>query len=107
MGLREMKYNCSSCGAELPANTICSCLFSPEGIWGGKDKIISSALDKQEGGNHYKNYAIQPVEFCQKNKLTYCESNVIKYVTRHRDKNGVDDINKAIHYLELLKELEY
>ena len=51
--------------------------------------------------------AIQPVEFCQKNKLTFCESSVIKYVCRHREKKGVEDIRKAIHFLELLIELEY
>ena len=66
-----------------------------------------SALDKQEGGNHYKDLPIQPVEFCQKNQLNYCESNVIKYVCRHRNKNGKQDIDKAIHYLELLRDIEY
>ncbi len=65
------------------------------------------ALDKQVGGNHYKNYAIQPIEYCQKNELNYCESNVIKYVTRHKHKNGKDDLLKAIHNIELLIELEY
>lgn len=66
-----------------------------------------SAFDKQEGGSHYKEFEIQPIEFCQKNKLGACETNVIKYVCRHKRKNGVEDINKAIHYLELLKEIEY
>ena len=65
------------------------------------------ALEKQISGSHYKNYAVQPVEFCQKNKLNYCESAVIKYVCRHKDKNGKEDILKAIHYLELLLEIEY
>lgn len=51
--------------------------------------------------------AIQPVEFCQKNGLNYCESNVVKYVCRHRSKNGRQDIEKAIHYLQLLLEMEY
>lgn len=65
------------------------------------------ATDKQVGGDHYKQLAIQPVEFIQKNGLKYCEANAIKYICRHRSKNGVQDIDKAIHYLELLKELEY
>ena len=65
------------------------------------------ALDKQVGGNHYKNYAIQPIEYCQKNELNYCESNIIKYVTRHKHKNGKADLLKAIHNIELLIELEY
>lgn len=67
----------------------------------------TTALDTQVGGGHYKELAIQPVEFCQKNKIPYCESNVIKYVTRHRFKNGREDIKKAIHYLELLLQMEY
>lgn len=67
----------------------------------------NEALKKQVGGQHYKNLAIQPAEYCQKNRLSYCESSVIQYVTRHREKNGAEDIKKAIHCLELLLELEY
>ena len=71
------------------------------------EKTDRAALDMQEGGDHYKTMVIQPVEFCQKNRLPYIESNVIKYVCRHGSKNGKEDIKKAIHYLELLLELEY
>lgn len=67
----------------------------------------SPALATQIGGGHYKNLAIQPVEYCQRNALPFCESSVIKYVTRHRSKNGRQDIEKAIHFLNLLLELEY
>ena len=66
-----------------------------------------SALEQQAGGSHYKDLAIQPIEYCQKNRLDYGESNVIKYVTRHRTKNGVEDIDKAIHMLLLIRELVY
>ena len=66
-----------------------------------------SALDKQESGTHYKDKTIQPVVYILANNLGFCEGNVIKYVTRHKDKNGAADIKKAIHYLELLLELEY
>jgi hypothetical protein len=66
-----------------------------------------SALDKQEGGSHYKDMAIQPVEFITKNNISFLEGNVIKYVCRHANKNGKQDIEKAIHYLELIKELHY
>jgi len=66
-----------------------------------------SAKDKQIGGQHYKSYAIQPVEFCQKNNLNAIESAIIKYAVRHRDKNGREDVEKIIHYAELLLELEY
>jgi hypothetical protein len=66
-----------------------------------------SALDTQEGGSHYKDMLIQPVEFIVKNNLSFLEGNVIKYTCRHRSKNGIEDLNKAIHYLELAKELYY
>jgi hypothetical protein len=66
-----------------------------------------SALDTQVQGTHYKDMLIQPVEFIVKNNLAFLEANVIKYVCRHRNKNGIEDLNKAIHYLELAKELYY
>ena len=66
-----------------------------------------SVLDKQEGGNHYKDLAIQPVEYIVKNELGYLEGNVIKYVTRHHKKKGAEDIRKAIHYLQMILELQY
>jgi hypothetical protein len=65
-----------------------------------------SALEKQEGGNHYKDYSIQPIEYIHANNIPFAEGSVIKYVTRWRDKNGVADLKKAIHFLELLIELE-
>lgn len=65
-----------------------------------------SAFNEQEGGNHYKDFAIQPAEFIQKNGLRWCEGNVIKYVSRHRKKNGIEDLKKARHYLDLLIEME-
>lgn len=66
-----------------------------------------SAKDSQIGGDHYRHMPIQLTEFCQRNQLNFCESNVIKYVCRHRQKHGREDILKAIHYLELLLEFEY
>lgn len=66
-----------------------------------------SALDKQVSGNHYKDCKIQPIEYIQANGLSYLEGNVIKYTTRHSKKNGRADIEKAIHYLELILEMEY
>jgi hypothetical protein len=66
-----------------------------------------TALSKQEGGNHYKGCKIQPVEYIRANNIPYLEANVIKYVTRHRNKNGKQDILKAIHYLEMILEMDY
>jgi hypothetical protein len=66
-----------------------------------------SAFKKQVDGGHYKDMAIQPTEYCQKNRLNFCESAVIKYVSRHQAKGGRKDIEKAIHFLEMLLEMEY
>ena len=64
------------------------------------------ALSKQVAGNHYKDQPIQPVEYIHANAIGYFEGNVIKYVTRWRKKNGIADLEKAKHYIELLIELE-
>lgn len=64
-----------------------------------------SALDVQEGGDHYKKLAIQPVVYITANNLPFIEGCVIKYVTRWRDKGGVADLKKAQHFLDLLIEL--
>jgi hypothetical protein len=65
-----------------------------------------SALDVQVAGDHYKKLAIQPVQYIHANGIGYFEGNVIKYVSRWRDKNGLADLEKAKHYIELLIELE-
>jgi hypothetical protein len=57
---------------------------------------------KQVGGNHYKKYKIQPIEFIIKNNIGFVEGNIIKYVLRFKEKGGVQDLLKAKHYIELL-----
>ena len=64
-----------------------------------------SALDVQVGGNHYKNMVIQPVEFCEKNKLSHLESNIVKRISRWRSKDGLKDLEKIKHEVDLLIEL--
>lgn len=66
-----------------------------------------STLDTQVGGEHYKKLKIQPAEFIHANGLGFLEGNAVKYVCRHRSKNGAQDLQKAIHYLQILMELEY
>jgi len=61
----------------------------------------------QIGGSHYAKYPIQPAEFIHKNNIPYLEGNVIKYVLRHRDKNGRQDLEKALHYINMIIEFEY
>lgn len=65
-----------------------------------------TALTKQVGGAHYKDMVIQPVEFIYMNDIGFFEGNVIKYVSRWRDKGGIADLEKAKHYIDLLIELE-
>lgn len=66
-----------------------------------------SALDKQVGGSHYKDCKFQPIEYIVGNNLSFCEGNIVKYITRHRAKGGRADVEKVIHYAQLLLELEY
>ncbi len=65
-----------------------------------------SVLQKQHGGNHYKVLPIQPWEYIEANKLDFWEGNVIKYITRYKNKNGIEDLEKAQHYIEYLIERE-
>lgn len=64
-------------------------------------KKRKKASDKQEGGDHYKKYKIQPYTFISENNLSFMQGNVVKYILRYEDKNGIEDLNKVIHYCEL------
>ena len=64
-----------------------------------------SSLDNQVGGDHYQ-MPIQPVEFIHKNGLGFIVGNVVKYVVRYKQKNGIEDLKKASHYLDMLIEME-
>lgn len=65
-----------------------------------------SALNDQIGGKHYKSFKIQPIEFIHINKLGYIVGNIIKYVCRYKIKNGIEDLRKARHYIDMLIESE-
>lgn len=71
-----------------------------------EDSGTKSSLDEQVGGNHYKDMAIQPVEYIHKNGLGFCEGNVVKYISRWRQKGGVEDLKKARHFIDLIIEME-
>lgn len=62
------------------------------------------ANDRQVGGTHYKDRTIEPWDYITANNLGFLEGNIIKYVTRHPDKNGLADLEKARHYLDKLIE---
>jgi hypothetical protein len=62
---------------------------------------------KQIGGSHYKKYKIQPSRFINENKILFAEGNAIKYICRHQDKGGKQDLEKAIHYIQMILERDY
>lgn len=78
--------------------------FNETGHYGSDEEI---AKREQIGGDHYNNKKIQPIDYILENNLPYCEGNVVKYVTRHKEKNGAEDIKKAIHYLRFILANDY
>jgi len=69
--------------------------------------VAYDSLDKQVDGTHYKNMKIQPAHFINENQLLFAEGNAIKYICRHKLKGKQKDIEKAIHYLEMIMERDY
>jgi len=65
-------------------------------------EAVSEPLEKQVGGTHYTTMAIKPTEYIEANDIKWSEGNVIKYISRHQGKNGRKDVEKAIHYCELI-----
>ena len=61
-------------------------------------KVFYSPLTVQQAGDHYKKKGIQPIEYGLANNLSFPQINIVKYITRHEDKNGLDDLAKSIHY---------
>lgn len=68
---------------------------------------MKDALKKQIGGSHYQTKGVQHAEFCQANRLPWCESSALKYLTRHRRKHGREDLEKAKHYLQICCQQDY
>ena len=69
-------------------------------------QVVSSLGNMQVGGDHYQK-KIQPVEYIHANDLPFIEGNVVKYISRHKAKDGAYDIEKAISYCKILLKLEY
>lgn len=67
----------------------------------------SDPMTSQVGGSHYKDMKIQPIEFITANNLGFIEGNICKYASRHRSKNGAEDVRKIIHYARLLLKIDY
>jgi hypothetical protein len=82
--------------------------MSPESIINEERYNNKCLMDREQvGGDHYNNKKIQPIDYIIENSLPYCEGNVVKYVTRHKEKNGAEDIRKAIHYLRFILAADY
>ena len=128
-----IELSCAECGAPSGAPHRFGCRFGPShpvvasrGLpgevcpecdgWYGKHKVTCSkylapefagpATQRQVGGDHYTEMAIQPIEYIQRNKIPFIEGNIIKYVSRWREKGGREDLLKARHYIDLLVEFE-
>ena len=69
--------------------------------------MTSKVYSKQIGGNHYRKFKIQPSKFLIENKLLYPEGCDIKYIIRHRMKNGKEDLLKAKHFIDMIIERDY
>jgi len=106
---------CNDCALEAE-------IYRPNTVidWDGPDDVIEHPLaavnkyhlgvkpsEQQIGGDHYKSMTIQPSEFIHRNNMNWCEGSAIKYICRHHLKGGKQDLEKAIHYLNLLIEWEY
>lgn len=80
----------------------CGCALCQPSKW-----LDVQSSNRQVGGSHYSSMAVQPSHFIRANKLGWHEGNAIKYICRHTRKGGRQDIEKAIHYLELILEEDY
>jgi hypothetical protein len=72
-----------------------------------QEQTDPASLQDQVGGSHYRDMIIQPVTFIDSNNIPYLEGNVIKYICRHGRKNGLEDLKKAKHYIDIIIEQRY
>lgn len=91
------RVECRGCGEMLQAGSACRAC---------KGAMELKALDTQVGGGHYKDMAIQPMEYSMKNGLDACQHTAIKYISRFRDKGGIEDLRKAKHVIDMLIQFE-
>ncbi len=115
------RKECDHCGNEYPNGEYscgkCAMLMCEQCYYGDgsicsiceEKRLMMSALKTQIGGSHYKDCRIQPIEYIEANNLPFLEGSVVKRVTRHLHESGkgIEDIDKAIHELQLIKELRY
>ena len=68
---------------------------------------MANPLSEQVGGDHYKNYPIQPIEFAMANNLNPCQTLMLRYLVRYKEKGGREDLDKLEHLARITKEIEY
>ncbi len=66
-----------------------------------------SVFGTQVGGDHYKGYYVEPIKVAMESRLDPCTFSIFKYILRYQDKNGCEDLKKALHYIDILDELEF
>lgn len=98
---------CSHCGEASESPDQCPHCLEIRGHKAFCPDKYEGALSYQVGGSHYKDFAIQPIEFITQNKLSFCEGNVVKYICRHSMKGGVEDLKKVIHYAKIEAKQTY
>jgi len=99
------RVQCQHCGYWYLSSEGCKCQRNAGNTI--TDADYKTPLAGQIGGDWYRKMVIQPAEFCTKNNLGFLAGCVVKRVCRYRDKNGREDLEKAIHELQLLISLEY
>lgn len=72
-----------------------------------KTTLSDNPYDRQHGGDHYKGRGLEPMVYILANKLGFCEGNIVKYITRYKDKGGKEDLEKIKHYVDFLIEHHY
>lgn len=95
-----------TCVHGMPLDSVCVVCETQNRHAGDVPPNAHTAFSKQIGGDHYSKLPIQPMEYSMANKLDACQHTIIKYVTRFRDKNGIEDLEKAKHVIDMLIAFE-
>ena len=91
----------------ITACSLCGNFLDDSGECGECSNFDNSAMIHQIGGDHYRSKKVQPIEYIMANDMPFADGNVVKYVSRHRQKNGAEDIKKGIQYFLFILENEY
>jgi hypothetical protein len=105
---KDLTTGCLDYPENYPNRASICCGFESIAELGVSPLEPESALDKQVGGSHYQQYEIQPYEFLLKNQIPHHKAAIIRRILRydHETGHGITDLNKIIHEVELIKEIE-